>query len=99
MVLSGGWLTVCPQSRVLSLGWLGDVRPEGPAAALPARQGAATWLPQLSHPNAPPRPRPRPAPARKRHTVQRQTVEALGRLMAPGARVFLQSDVLGVSLG
>ncbi|PSC69143.1 tRNA (guanine-N(7)-)-methyltransferase [Micractinium conductrix] len=34
---------------------------------------------------------------RKRHTVQRQLVEALGRLLAPGARVFLQSDVLEVA--
>ena len=33
---------------------------------------------------------------RKRHTVQRQLVEALGRLMEPGSRVFLQSDVLEV---
>ncbi|KAI3434614.1 hypothetical protein D9Q98_002682 [Chlorella vulgaris] len=31
---------------------------------------------------------------KKRRTVQKQMVEALGRLMAPGARVFLQSDVL-----
>ncbi|KAL4433842.1 hypothetical protein ABPG75_000283 [Micractinium tetrahymenae] len=31
---------------------------------------------------------------RKRRTVQKQLVEALSRLLAPGARVFLQSDVL-----
>lgn len=46
-------------------------------------------------------PRPHPcSPAlarpRKRRTVQRQLVEALGRLMPPGGRVFLQSDVLEV---
>jgi len=31
--------------------------------------------------------------------VQKQTVEALARLMPPGGRVFLQSDVLEVRLG
>ena len=36
---------------------------------------------------------------RKRRTVQKQTVEALARLMPPGGRVFLQSDVLEVRLG
>lgn len=41
----------------------------------------------------------RAPPCRKRHTVQKQMVEALSRLMQPGARVFLQSDVLHVSAG
>ncbi|PRW58022.1 tRNA (guanine-N(7)-)-methyltransferase isoform A [Chlorella sorokiniana] len=31
---------------------------------------------------------------KKRRTVQKQTVEAVARLMPPGGRVFLQSDVL-----
>lgn len=38
------------------------------------------------------------APRRKRHTVQKSMVEALSRLMRPGTRVFLQSDVLHVRL-
>ena len=43
---------------------------------------------------------PAPPPAhRKRRTVQAQLVGALAALMPPGARVFLQSDVLEASKG
>ncbi len=66
------------------------------AQPVPSRRQASESCPALL--SACCEPSALPLPHSKRRTVQKQLVEALSRLLAPGARVFLQSDVLEVGL-